>query len=121
MPPQGAPPTPQNMPPQGADGSYELETVQAFLDNLVEEMHISDDEFNTELFDKDPVCMYKLACTLFISSYNNIATTTLHIYTVWYMYVHVGPLCSENHKINVIGPTELKLWLRRSPFRWNGP
>ncbi len=84
MPPQGAPPT-----PQGADGSYELETVQTFLDNLVEEMHISDDEFNT---DKDQVCVYKLACTLFISGYSNIATTTLHNYIYCIVHVRRSPL-----------------------------
>lgn len=32
-------------PGPGEDGEYEPETVQAFLDSLVDEIHISDDEF----------------------------------------------------------------------------
>ncbi len=63
--PQGATPAPHkelNMIPQGADGNYEPETVQAFLDNLLEEMHISDDEFGTE---KNQVCKKVSVCSIY--------------------------------------------------------
>lgn len=58
-----------NLPPTESDGTYNPQTVQQFLDSLVEEIHISDDEFN-----------------VFLDKGNEDVSNLIHKVNHWFLY-----------------------------------